>query len=405
MLKLALNFICKNESHVILNMLESARPIADLVVAVDTGSCDNTISLINEFGRKHTIPTYVYERPFDNFCNSRNYALSKLKDIVHQLGWDPEQTWGFFLDCDETLHISDSFQKNQLNNDVYGVTISGEEGSFTRQLFFHLSKQMWWEGPIHEFIAWEDPTVKWSIIKGLSIQYERKGASWKGDLEAKFLNYANLLSKYVTEGHETFRWVFYTGESINSAAEHCRDPQRKKELLSEARKYYERAQYLQAESTDEKIILQRRLGEIGLVLGGKWSEAKRYFLNGFSIDPRRAESIAAVIAYYMSNAQWHTAHLFSSIARKVYHTGNPLEQGVVQVDNTLYEWKLLLFYSICCYQTGRKYEAAFARSELKACIRQHPEYFSHRDLVYIHSNSPFYLAIRRWNPWTKKNLY
>ena len=40
--KLALNFICKDESPVIENMLESAKDIVDLIVVNDTGSTDGT---------------------------------------------------------------------------------------------------------------------------------------------------------------------------------------------------------------------------------------------------------------------------------------------------------------------------------------------------------------------------
>ena len=65
--KLALNFICKNESHVIEKMLNSAKTITDLIVAVDTGSTDGTQDIIRKFGEENNIPTYVYDRPFDNF--------------------------------------------------------------------------------------------------------------------------------------------------------------------------------------------------------------------------------------------------------------------------------------------------------------------------------------------------
>ena len=40
MSKIALNIIVKNESHIINRMLESVRPVIDLIVAVDTGSTD-----------------------------------------------------------------------------------------------------------------------------------------------------------------------------------------------------------------------------------------------------------------------------------------------------------------------------------------------------------------------------
>jgi glycosyltransferase involved in cell wall biosynthesis len=45
--KLALNFICKDVSHVIERMLNSSKTITDLIVTVDTGSTDGTQDLID----------------------------------------------------------------------------------------------------------------------------------------------------------------------------------------------------------------------------------------------------------------------------------------------------------------------------------------------------------------------
>ena len=80
--KLALNFICKDESPVIEKMLESAKGIVDLIVVNDTGSTDGTQQIIKNFGEKYGIPTYVFERPFDDFEKSRNHAMQKLRDVV-----------------------------------------------------------------------------------------------------------------------------------------------------------------------------------------------------------------------------------------------------------------------------------------------------------------------------------
>ena len=48
--KLALNFICKDESPVIEKMLDSAKGIVDLIVVNDTGSTDGTQQIIKNFG-------------------------------------------------------------------------------------------------------------------------------------------------------------------------------------------------------------------------------------------------------------------------------------------------------------------------------------------------------------------
>lgn len=53
--KLALNFIFKNEEHVIERMLDSNLHLADLVVCVDTGSTDHTVQLIENWAKKNKI--------------------------------------------------------------------------------------------------------------------------------------------------------------------------------------------------------------------------------------------------------------------------------------------------------------------------------------------------------------
>ena len=80
--KLALNFICKDESHVIEKMLDSNKSIVDLVVCNDTGSTDGTQDIIKKWGEKNNIPTYVFERPFDDFEKSINHSMQKLRDVV-----------------------------------------------------------------------------------------------------------------------------------------------------------------------------------------------------------------------------------------------------------------------------------------------------------------------------------
>ena len=122
--KLALNFICKDESHVIGKMLESAKNVADLIVVNDTGSTDGTQDIIKKFGADNNIPTYVFERPFDDFEKSRNHAMQKLRDVVQELGWDANKVHGYWFDCDETLVIDSKFNKDQFVNDP---TCFGEE--------------------------------------------------------------------------------------------------------------------------------------------------------------------------------------------------------------------------------------------------------------------------------------
>ena len=394
--KLALNFICKNEAHVIQKMLASARPILDLVVAVDTGSTDNTIPLIHAFGQKEGIPVFVFERPFDNFGNSRNHALQRLREVVGQLGWDIDDVWGFNIDCDEILVIDKDFQKSAIQKDIYYITVRSDAESFNRQIFFHLSSPIRWEGPIHELLRWEDPALTKDFVKDLIIASESVGASWKKNLEEKFLHYAKLLTEYIDSGHKEFRWLFYAGESYAGAAWQCPSATRKKEWYLLARKYYQMAMLLPAESTNEQIVLQERLGDVATGLAEDWPVVQEILLHTYAMDPRRAESIAPIIRHYIDQGQWEMGYIFSSFGIRTYHGRDPYGQGVSISEGSLYQWKLLLYHAVCAHQTGRKQEAAAMRREIKNILRNNPDAFRLTDRVYLQQQSPLFLSIRKW---------
>jgi glycosyltransferase involved in cell wall biosynthesis len=64
-----LNMIVKNEARVIRRCLDSARPIIDFWVIVDTGSTDGTQEAI----RRHLdgLPGELIERPWVDFAHNR----------------------------------------------------------------------------------------------------------------------------------------------------------------------------------------------------------------------------------------------------------------------------------------------------------------------------------------------
>ena len=53
--KICLNMIVKNESAIIIRLLESVIPLIDSYCICDTGSTDNTITLIKEYCKSKNI--------------------------------------------------------------------------------------------------------------------------------------------------------------------------------------------------------------------------------------------------------------------------------------------------------------------------------------------------------------
>jgi glycosyltransferase involved in cell wall biosynthesis len=405
MIKTALNFICKNEAHIINRMLESALPLTDLIVAVDTGSTDNTKRLIQSFGEKHQIPAFIFDRTFDDFSNSRNYAIEKLRYIADQMNWNSKDVYGFTIDCDEVLLVCPTFKKEQLSADIYYIDVSHEGGAFKRQAFYKPFKELQWEGPVHEIITWKQSNITCEYLPGITIHSESKGGSWKQNLENKFLRHVSLLSKYIETGHNVFRWVLYTGNSYTSAAAYCRSKKRKKKHLQSAYLWYKKAAALPTDTASEKIALNRQLAEVLKALNEPINASKELLLNNFKTDPNRAESITVLLKEYMSCKKWHVAHILSTFCVNKYHQQNPFNIGAAEIEVSLYQWKIVLYHSICCYYTGRKEEARIIFNELLKFADENKEYIPHCDQLLIRMNSPYYLNLRKWIPWSRQNTY
>ena len=78
-IKIVLNMIVKNESKIIIRLLESVYEFIDSYCICDTGSTDNTIELINNFFDDKKIEGYVMKHQFKNFGYNRNWSLNKCK--------------------------------------------------------------------------------------------------------------------------------------------------------------------------------------------------------------------------------------------------------------------------------------------------------------------------------------
>lgn len=388
--KLALNFICKDESPVIEKMLDSAKGIVDLIVVNDTGSTDGTQQIIKNFGEKHGIPTYVFERPFDDFEKSRNHAMQKLRDVVAELGWNPEQVHGFWFDCDETLVIDPKFSKSQFTKDLYMINTYIGAMKYTRNTFFKVSKAFRWYGPVHEFIVCDDKNITSGLAEGLHVDVKMTGNSWLGDIAEKYASHAYKLEAYINKDRQDPRWIFYTAQSWHDAASMKDNKEENNERLRRSLKYYrERVQRTDGYA-EEIYYAQYRIGTIMRILEESWHLTHMELLKAYQIDPMRGESIKVIIDHYMMQQEWHMAYLYSKFAKTTFHGKNPYPTRLLFVDEATYVWKFLEAHAAACYYTGRMDEAKQTYQEIVNITKTHPQYFSPEDLNKIQMNGQFF---------------
>lgn len=391
MAKLALNTIVKNEAHCIIGMLEAAAQITDLIVINDTGSTDGTQELIRKFGEERGIPTYVFERPFDDFEKSRNFGMDKLREVVDQLGWSRNEVWGWWCDADEKIIVDPKFDKRQFNKDLFMINTYIGQMKYTRNTFWRTSKPFRFYGPVHEFIVCDEQNITSGLAENVHVDVKMIGASWQGDISQKYLSHSHKLETYIAESRQDPRWIFYTAQSYHDAASMKDNKEENEERLRRSLKYY-RERVSRIDGYPEEIYYsQYRIGTIMRVLEEPWNLTHQELLKAYAIDPMRGESIKVIIDYYLQMGEWHMAYMYSKFAYSNFHGKNPYPTRLLFVDEATYVWRFAEAHAAACFYTNRMAEAKSTYQEIVSLTKSSPNSFSPDDLNKIQMNAQFFI--------------
>lgn len=388
--KLALNFICKDESHVIERMLNSSNGILDLILAVDTGSTDNTIELIKKYGTDNNIPTFVFERPFDSFDKSRNHGFEKLREVIKELSWKPEEVFSMWYDCDEQLVIDPKFNKNQFVKDFYMMNTSIGAMQYTRNTFCRMSKAFRWYGPVHEFIVCDDKDITSGLAENIAVSVSMDGASWQADVSQKYLSHSHKLEAYIAENREDPRWIFYTAQSYHDSSSMKDNSDENKERLRRSIRYYKERTERNDGYAEEIYYSHYRIGSIMKTLEEPWKDTMQQCLKAYACDPARGESIKIIIDHYLQMGEWSLAYLYSKFAIETFHGKSPYPSRLLFVDNILYKWKFLETHAASSFYMNKKDEAKETYDKLLDIVKTEPNAFTPEELNKVMSNAQFF---------------
>ena len=388
--KLILNTIVKNESHCILTMLKSAIQISDAIVIADTGSTDGTQEMIKKFGEENNIPTYVFERPFDDFEKSRNFGMEKAREVVKELGWNPDDCWTWWCDADETIVVDPKFDKRQFNRDLFMINTYIGQMKYTRNTFARTSKPFKFYGPIHEFIICDDKNITSGLAENIHVDVKMIGASWQGDIPTKYKNHAFVLEKYIDANRQDPRWIFYTAQSYHDSASLPDNKEENEERMRRSMKYYRERISRTDGYAEEVFYSQYRVGTIMRILEEPWNLTHQELLKAYSMDPLRGEPIKTIIDYYLQVNEWNMAYLYTKFAKVNFHGKNPYPTRLLFVDEALYVWKFAEAHAAACFYTGRMDEAKATYQEILNISKVQPQFFTPEDYKKIEMNGQFF---------------
>jgi len=330
--KICLNMIVKNESKVIERCLASVKPFIDYWVIVDTGSTDGTQEIIEEFMRD--VPGKLYERPWVNFSYNRNEALQFAKSKGDYL---------FFIDADDILSYTPDFKKPILDKDGYYMTILYNGVTYSRTQLINAKLDWQWDGVVHEVLICPN-AADMGKIEGVNMVI--LGGGGRSDDPEKFLKDAKLLEAALINDPMNARYTFYLAQSYRDA-----------KVPELALKYYEERVALWG--WDQEVFWSLyEIAQLQEALHFPYEVIEESYLKAFQYRPTRSEPLYRLAEYYRRNENYFLGYLVAKHGLEI-----PQSSDLLFVESWIYEYGLLLEFSICSYWIG-KYEESF-----QACIK------------------------------------
>ncbi len=381
-IKVCLNMIVKNESKIILRMLDSIYPIIDMICITDTGSDDNTIELIKDWAEEKEIPYAFYFFKFTNFSESRSFALE------NSMNHFKAANYIFLGDADFVIEIDSKFRKNFLSHDKYTIVQYNKNMSYDNIRL--LKNQHPWKyfTPTHEFCACPEDYEKENVItlgkiKSIKIKDLEDG----GSKENKIQRDKGLLKDYIkkVESGEHpkdfvyYRSLFYLAQTykdmkkIEKAIKFYNLRASKKGLWDEELyfcyyqisicyevlfwKFYEMCR-IKTLMKGSKLLTEKesnllQIFEKDPIFNSSFEEINRlkatvlemlqvYAVKGYEVKREKSESICKLIGFYISIGEYREALKFTLLIRN-----NKLPEKLpLFVEERCYDYLIQVYFII-----------------------------------------------------------
>lgn len=344
MKSIGLCLIAKNEAPVITRCIESALPLIDYVVVVDTGSTDDTPGAVREFLKEKKLPGEVIHEPWRGFAFNRNVALERMRRRA-------EIDYSLMVDADQILTYDKDFEaerfKKKLRHDVYDLILVNGSQEMPIPNLVSNRVEIVYKSELHEYRVIPPGTSR-RRAKGLRIV--EMGGGGRSRNPNKYRDDAVVLEKLLLEETDPYlvaRHKFYLGESYRQ----CGEDEKAIQF------YLERTKL--GFSIDEIFLSYLYAGRLQMKLNRPGNEVLETFLAGHKTCPWRAETLHGAAMLCRMQGLHHLGYM---LARPGLGLATP-ESGLF-IENWMYDYGLLDEYSVLCYWTGRYQECIDAATRI-----------------------------------------
>ena len=359
---ITLCMIVKNESHVILECLNSVWKHINYWVISDTGSTDNTKELITNFFREKNIPGEFADCEWKDFAHNRTYVIRACKG---------KADYAWVIDADDYLEGSFNLPQD-LSVDCYRLKINHNSTSQYREQIFKLESNWHWVGVVHEYADCKKENPKYEILKGpYSIRARIIGGRSKGLSETeKYARDAKILEEAVKLEPENSRYWFYLGQSYYDS-----------ENYEKAKWAYLRRAELEKGWHCERAYAYYRAGICEEYLKS-WDgdrNAIELYLKAHETDSKRPEFLWQISRlYHIKYKKYHQAFIYMKIA---YDMECPTD--TLFINNYICKFSILDEISILAPIVG---QPELAKSALKILLGKNKDFIPESELSRIKEN-------------------
>lgn len=324
--------IVKDESEIICRCLDSVKGLIDYWVIVDTGSTDQTQKIIQEHMKD--IPGELHERPWIDFAFNRNEALQLAQGKADYV---------LIIDADEELQFSKNFKKPKLDKDFYYIKTSYANLSYCRTQLINNHLNWRWEGVVHEAIDCKQAHTHETLLD--VVNFVRTDGARSKDNQ-KYQKDALLFEKALLSDPDNKRNIFYLAQSYRDA-----------EMHEEAMKNYQKR--VDKGGWDQEVFWS--LLQIGILkekLKLPLESIIESYQKAYAYRPSRAEPLYQLAHLYRKSKNYLSGYQVAQLG-----LGLESSKDVLFVEKWIYDYALLLEFSICAYWI-EKYNEAFLASHL-----------------------------------------
>ena len=331
--KICLNMIVKNESKVILRLLNSVLPIIDSYCICDTGSTDNTIELIETFFKEKNIIGRIVREPFKDFGYNRTFALNSCIGL-------PNADYLLLMDADMVLRINpklctQKFRKS-LIKDAYYIYQGSDDFFYKNVRILKNNPEYSYWGVTHEYVKLTPNSVLQDFEKDLIFIIDIGDGGSKTD---KFERDIRLLLKGLEEIPNNDRYTFYLANSYFSIDNY-------EKSIEYYKKRIEIGGWVQ-----EVWYSYYSIGNCYKAMGD-YVNAVHYWMEGYQYYPNRIENLYKIVEYYRLKGKNVLSHIFYELAdyqRSIDKTNDHLF-----LEKSIYEYKLDYEFTILAYYRNTK---------------------------------------------------